>query len=219
MKKIAVIGLGNFGYTLAVSLAKEGCEVMAVDADKEKVQSIKDKVGQAVLTNAASRDTLERLGIGDVDVVVICLGTRVDLSVMVTLFVKELGVGTIYAKVSSDDHARVLALVGADEIIFPEKDEALRLAKTVANPNVLEYARLAEGYNVAEFPAPEKFYGRSLSDLDLRNKFGIYVFAVRKPHLSEMKLLPPASYVVREDDTFIIVGEEKNMESFEDEVS
>lgn len=219
MKKIAVIGLGNFGYTLAASLAKEGCEVMAIDADKGKVQSIKDQVDQAVLTNAASRDTLERLGIGDVDVAVVCLGTRVDLSVMVTLFVKELGVETIYAKASSDDHARVLALVGADEIIFPEKDEALRLAKTVANPNILEYAKLAEGYNVAEFPAPEKFYGRSLAALDLRKKFGVYVFAVRKPHLSEMNFLPPAGYVVREDDTLIIVGEEKNLESFEDEVS
>ena len=218
MKKIAVIGLGNFGYTLAVSLAKEGCEVMAIDANKGKIQSIKDSVGQAVVANAASRETLERLGVGDVDVVVVCLGSRIDLSVIVTLFVKELGVPTIYAKASSDDYARVLALVGADEVIFPEKDEAIRLAKTVANPNVLEYARLAEGYNVVEFTAPEKFYGRSLATLDLKKKFGIYIFAVRKPHLSQMKLLPPADYVVQEDDTFIIVGEEKKLEAFEDEV-
>ena len=219
MKKIAVIGLGNFGYTLAVSLAKEGCEVIAIDTDKGKIQSIKDSVSQAVLADAACKETLEKLGVGDVDAAVVCLGTRLDLGVMVTLFLKELGVGTIYAKAISDDHSRVLCLVGADKIIFPEKDEAQRLAKTVANPNVLEFVRLTEGYSVVEFPAPKKFHGRSLSELDLKNRFGIYVFAVRQPHNSELQLFPPAGYVVRDDDTLIIVGEEKKIEAFEGEFS
>jgi len=214
MKQVIVIGLGNFGYTLATNLATEKCEVLAIDRNREKIQQIKDSVTRAVLADAADKETLAELGIRDADVAVVSLGDRIDVSILVTLFLKELGVKRILAKAISDDHGKVLKLVGANEIIFPEKDEAIKLAKSLIAPDILEYIKLSEDYSVAEIAAPEKFYAKSLKELQLRTKYGMEVLAIRRPLEGTLNVVPSPDYKIQPDDSLVVIGENKSLERF-----
>ncbi|MDD5084419.1 MAG: TrkA family potassium uptake protein [Candidatus Omnitrophica bacterium] len=214
MKQIVVIGLGNFGYTLATSLAEGKCEVLALDRDRERIQQIKDFVTRAVVADAADKDALAELGINDADVAIVSLGDRIDVSILVTLFLKELGVKRILAKAVSDDHGKVLRLVGANEIIFPEKDEAVKLAASLIVPDILEYIRLSEDYSVVEIAAPEKFYSKSLKELQFRTKYGIEVLAIRRPLEGTLNIIPSPDYKIQPDDCLVLIGENKNIEKF-----
>jgi len=216
MQKIVVIGLGSFGMTVASELGEKGknLEVMAVDHSRGKVEDIKEKVSKAVVADASDREALEELGIQGADVAIVSLGDRVDLSIMVTLFLKELGVGRIYTKAISEDHAKALSLVGATETIFPEKDEALRLAGTLTSPNIVDYIRLTDQHSVVEVVAPQKYYKKSLRDLKIRENFGIYILGIHKPLEGKTTIIPPPDYKIVVDDVLILVGSNDQIEKF-----
>ena len=214
---IMVIGLGNFGGTLARALSEKECDVIVVDRDRDKVQDIKDKVTHAIVADAADKGTLEELNVKNADVIVVSMGDCIEASVLTTLFLKELGAKRVLAKANSEDHGKVLRAVGAHDIMVPERDEALRLASSLISPNVLDFIELSGDHSIVEFEAPKSFCAKTLKELGLRSKYGIQILAVNNP-LSEKPLsLPDADYRVRPDDVFFIMGENKKLARFQNE--
>ena len=209
--KFAVIGLGSFGGNMAEILYRRGAEVLAIDVDKNKIEGLKEKVSHAVCMDAAEKENLQALGIQDMDVVIVSLGPEMESSILTVLYLHELGVSRIVAKALREDHAKILDAVGATEVIFPEKDMAVKTALRLINPNVLEYLPLQSGFGIQEIAPPEKFIGKSLKDLDIRNKYDIQVIAVRELIPEQTIYIPKADFVIKDSDILVIMGEEKKL--------
>jgi trk system potassium uptake protein TrkA len=209
--KFAVIGMGSFGGNVAETLDKKGGEVLAVDIDKGRIEHFKNKVSHAVCMDAAGKENLQALGIQDMDVVIVSLGPDMEASILTVLYLHELGVDRIVAKALSEDHAKILEAVGATEVIFPEKDMAIKTALRLINPNVLEYLPLLSGIGIQEIAPPEKFIGKNLRDLDIRNKYGIQVIAIRGLIPEKTTFIPKADFVIKDSDILIIMGSDTQL--------
>jgi trk system potassium uptake protein TrkA len=210
--KFAVIGLGSFGSNVARTLYERGHEVLAVDRDKNKIEAAKDYTSHAVHMNSADKENLEALGIKDMDVVIVSLGPEMEASILTVLYLHELGVKRIVAKALNEDHAKILEAVGADEVIYPEKDMAIRTALKLTSPNILECLPLSSNVSIQEIAPPEKFIGKSLKQLDLRNKYGVQVIAVRELVPERTVYIPPADFVIKDSDILVVMGEEDKLE-------
>lgn len=215
MKQIAVIGLGNFGFTLATALAEKKCEVLAIDQNKDRVQDIKDKVAKAVVGDATDKQLLEELGVREVDTAIVSLGDHIDSSVITTLYLKELGVKRIITKAVSQEHSRILQLVGASEVVFPERDEAMRLANSLFTSDVLDFIKLSDEFSIMEMAAPDRFLNKTLKELKLRSKLGIEVLAIKKPLEGTLKMLPGSDTKIAPDDVLVILGENRRLKDLE----
>ena len=209
--KFAVIGLGSFGSNVAKTLGEKGQEVLAVDRDKQKVEEVKAFVSHAVSMDSADKENLQALGLQEMDVVVVSLGPEMEPSILTVLYLHEIGAKRIVAKALTEDHVKILEAVGATEVIYPEKDMAIKTALRLSNPNVLEYLPLISGFGIQEIAPPEKFIGKSLKDLDLRNKYGIQVIAVKGLIPEETTFIPKANFVIKDSDILVIMGEEKQL--------
>jgi trk system potassium uptake protein TrkA len=210
--KFAVIGLGNFGSNVAKTLYEKGNEVLAVDKDKNKAEEFKTVVSHAVSMDAVDKENLQALGIKEMDVVVVSLGPEMEASILTVLYLHEIGAKRIIAKALTEDHAKILESVGATEIINPEKDMAIKTAIRLTSPNVLEYLPLLSGIGVQEIAPPEKFIGKSLRELDMRNKYGVQVLAIKELIPEKTNFVPKADFVIKDSDILIIMGEEKALE-------
>ncbi len=215
MTQVCIIGLGLFGTHLAEELTSLGCEVLAVDKDKEKVNGIRDRVVQAVTIDVKDRKALESIIPKSVDVVVVCLGESVEASIMCTLHLRNMGIPRILAKATTQDHKAILEAVGAHQVIFPERDMARRTARTIVNPNFLEYLPLPGEYRVDRVSAPASFEGKTLKELDLRKKFGVMVLAVESSEKRKTVFLPPADHKVYKGDVLFVAGKSREMDSLE----
>jgi trk system potassium uptake protein TrkA len=210
----AVIGLGHFGAHVAHTLYELGKEVIAIDMDEEKVQDVAEFSSQAVVADATDRETLESLGIDDVDAAIISLGGRMDIITLAALHVKEMGVPFIAVKALSEEHGRILTALGIDDVIHPEKDRAIRLANRLARNDVLDFLPLLPGYSIAEVKAPPEFIGRSLRDLSLRNKLKVQLVAIQSLNGDErtMNIVPRAEDVIQEGDLLVLLGEDRDID-------
>jgi len=210
--KFAVIGLGSFGINVAKTLYEKKNEVLAVDQDKEKIDEVKMFVSHAVHMDAADKENLLALGVQEMDVVVVSLGPEMEASILTVLYLHEIGAKRIVAMALTDDHAKILESVGATDVIFPEKDMAVKTGLKLSCPNVLEYLPLISGFGIQEIAPPEKFIGKSLKDLDLRNKYGIQVIAIKELIPEKTTFVPKSDFVIKDSDILIIMGEEKQLE-------
>jgi trk system potassium uptake protein TrkA len=210
--KFAVIGLGSFGFNVARTLYERGYEVVAIDKDKDRIEEAKSFSSHAVLTDASAKENLEALGIRDMDVVVVSLGSAMEASILTVLHLHELGIKRIVAKASTEDHGKILDAVGATEVINPEKDMAVRTALKLTSPHILECLPLMSGVSIEEVAPPERFIGKSLRELDLRNKYGIQVIAVRELIPERTVYVPRADFVIKDSDVLIVMGDEKMLE-------
>jgi len=210
--KFAVIGLGSFGSNIAKTLYEKGNEVLAVDEDKEKIDEVKNFVSHAVHMDAADKENLQALGIKDMDVVIVSLGPEMEASILTVLYLNEMGTKRIVAKALTEDHAKILESVGATETIYPEKDMAIRTALKLSCPNVLEYLPLISGFGIQEIAPPEKFIGKNLRELDLRNKYGIQVIAIKELIPEKTTFVPKADFVLKDSDILVIMGKDKQLE-------
>ena len=204
--KFAVIGLGSFGSNVAKTLYEKGNEVLAVDNDKEKIKEVKTFVSRAVTMDSAGKENLQALDIQDMDVVVVSLGPKMEASILTVLYLREAGAKRIVAKALTEDHAKILVAVGATEVIYPEKDMAVKTALRLSCPNVLEYLPLISGFGIQEIAPPEKFIGKSLRDLDLRNKYGVQVIAIKEIIPEKTTFIPKADFVIKDSDLLMILG-------------
>ncbi len=210
--KFAVIGLGSFGSNVAKTLYEKKNEVLAVDADKEKVEHVKSFVSHAVHMDAADKENLQAMGIQDMDVVIVSLGPEMEASILTVLYLHEMRTRRIVAKALTEDHAKILDAVGATEVIYPEKDMAVKTALRLSCPSILEYLPLTSGIGIEEIAPPEKFIGKSLRDLDLINTYGIQVLAIKELIPEKITFVPRADFVIKDSDILVIMGEEKALE-------
>ena len=206
MKKFAVIGLGNFGFHVAKSLFEDGNEVVAIDGDKTRVQAIDPYATEALIMDATEKETLKSLGLENMDGAIISTGTNISISILICLYLNEIGVKKIIAKAIDEDHAKILKRVGATEIIHPERDMALRVSRNLSRPNVLDFIPLAEDYDLVQVDPPRDFIGKSLKDLNLRAKHNVHVIAIKELVPDNFVLAPTADFVIKDSDILVMLG-------------
>ena len=217
MKQFAVIGLGNFGYYLATRLFEKGHDVMAIDKHANLVQEIKDKVTRAVICDATDPKALSELNLKAMDSVIVCIGSVLSNSILTTLNLKDLGVKRVVAKAISEPHGRILQKIGAMDVYFPEKDSALSLANHLHNPNVIDYLPFLEGFSIIQLAPPRSFIGKSLKELDLINRFGVQVIAIREMVPQHVNMIPTGNFVVKDSDLIFLLGSDKSLEKLQKE--
>ena len=209
-KEFAVFGLGEFGSSIAIALEENGCQVLAVDSNQEKVQEISAYVTHAACANVADQAVVRSLGIHNMDGVIVGIGENLESSIMATICAKECGVPYVLAKANSDIHATVLKRVGADQVIFPEKATGIRLGRNLASGNFLETIELSKKFSMVEIEVPKKCIGKTIRELNLRSK-GINIIA-RKGDLEDLVLIVDPDSVIQGSETFIIIGSNKDLE-------
>jgi trk system potassium uptake protein TrkA len=211
MGQFVIIGLSTFGDVLARTLYSLGENVLVIDADKDKIQEIKDNVTQAVVADAMDKKILEALIQETEATVIICLGDFLEQSVMVTYYLKQLGIKKIIAKANSQDQGKVLQMLGASEIVYPERDIAITIAHRLSNPALLEQFPLTKDYSILEIAVPSKFVGNSLISLKLRNEYGINVLLIKQNVGGEATVvLPTPEYVFQKSDVMVTLGHKKD---------
>ncbi len=202
-KQFAVIGLGRFGGSLAATLARLGAEVLAIDMDEDRVRELMPVVTQAVQADATDEDALKELGIKNFDVVVVAM-KAFEASLLVTLYLKQNGVQKVVVKAASEVHGKILEKIGADTIIFPEKDMGERLAFSLISGSVIDHIELSDDYSVVEIVVTRALAGRTLRDLNLRNRMGLTVVALKREHNVNVFVSPDEP--LREGDVLVAVG-------------
>jgi len=209
MKQFIVIGLGRFGSAVATTLVELGHEVLGVDNDEERVNDLKDKITQAVQADITEERVLKELGVKNFDAAIVSIGTDLEASILVTMMLKEMGLKYIIAKAQSALHGKVLEKIGVDKIVFPERDMGRRIARSLIIPNIKDYIELEPDYSVIEIEALPEFVDKSLSELDLRNKYGINVLAIKRDN--SFNFSPQSKDVIKKGDFLIVIGETKKI--------
>lgn len=212
-KQFAVIGLGRFGSSLAGYLAKMGYEVLAVDESEERVQAVANTVTHAVSANSTDEEAMRALGIRNFDVVVVAIGQDIQSSILTTLILKDLGVPSIIVKAQNELHGKVLHKIGADKVVFPERDMGLRVAHQMVSPNILEHIELSPEYSIVEMKAPSVMVGQNLKQLDIRAKYNCNVLAVKRG--GQMNITPRADEPIEAQDVLVIVGRNDQLTKME----
>ncbi|MGH9629241.1 MAG: potassium channel family protein [Bryobacteraceae bacterium] len=213
-QRFAVLGLGHFGAYVVRTLYEAGKEVIAIDLDQEAVRDAAEYASEAVVADATDRETLESLGVREVDSAIISLGQRLDVITLAALHVKEMGVPYIAVKAVSEEHGRILQILGVNEVIHPEKDSATRLATRLSRTGMVDILPLLSGYSIAEIDAPPEFVGKSLAELALRNNLRVQLIAIqnRKGEDRRINIVPRAEDVIQEGDLLILLGEDKDLD-------
>lgn len=205
MRSYIVVGLGRFGMEAARRLCELGCEVLAIDRDHELVQQISGDVTQAVVGDARDKEVLKALGVVDFDCGVVAIGGSLGDSVLATMNLKELGVPYVVCKAHDETHRQVLMKLGADKVVIPEQEQANRLARNLSSPNVLDYIELSDAYGIIEVPAPIRWIGKSLKDLNVRAQLGVNIIAVKQG--KTINVAPGADYEIQPGDVMVVLGD------------
>jgi trk system potassium uptake protein TrkA len=213
LKQFVVIGLGNFGFNVAKALAVRKNQVLAIDLNQDRIDEIKDYVSDAIIADARNLKVLNEFITEAVDAVIICIGQNMEASILATHYLKERKIKRIIVKAINESHAKILELMGADDVILPEKDIALSLAQKLSSANLLEHIPLTSEFSIVEIAAPEDFIGRSLKQIRLRSKYNLLVIAV-KDVLKNNFFLPEAEFTLMPDCLLIIMGRREDIEKF-----
>jgi trk system potassium uptake protein TrkA len=215
MKQFIVVGLGRFGSSVATTLADKGYDVLAIDVDEELVQEISGEVTHAVQADATDEDALDTLGVDEFDIAIVAIGSNVHGNILTTLILKELGVPHVVTKAQDKLHGKLLSKVGADKVVYPERDMGARVANNLISANVLDYIELAPNYSIAELIASDKLGGKSLKELDLRRQFGVNVLAI-KAEDKKINVSPEATDVLGPNDVLVVMGREDSIEQLKE---
>ncbi|MFS0840178.1 potassium channel family protein [Paenibacillus sp. 1P03SA] len=216
-KQFAVIGMGRFGSSVAKNLTGLGFEVLALDHSEERIQEISTVVTHSVQVDCTDEEALKALGIRNFDVVVVAIGENIQASILATLLLKDIGIPTIVVKAANDLHGKVLRKIGADKIIYPERDMGQRVAHHLISPNILDYIELSSEHSILEMKANDRMIGKNLRDLDLRAKFQCNVIAVKRQE--QLIIPPPVESPIQPGEILIVLGNNKDLKRFEVEYS
>lgn len=212
-KQFAVIGMGRFGSSVATSLYRLGYEVLAIDKDEDRIEDVLNQVTHAVQADGTDEEALRAIGIRNFDVVVVAIGQDIQASILTSLILKEMGVEMLVVKAQTELHGKVLTKIGADKVIFPERDMGMRVAHHLISPNILDYIELSEDYSIVEIHVTPRIVGKSLRDLDIRAKYGCNVMAIKTQ--DRMNIAPRAEDVIQKDDVLVVVGSNEDLRKFE----
>ena len=206
-----VIGLGRFGTALATTLAEAGREVIVVDHDEDRVRNLRDLTEYAYVADGHSKDALNTIGINECDTVIVCIGEKVDISILTTLNVISLGVPHVIAKAMSPEHGAVLEKLGAS-VIFPERDMAIRLGKRLLSNSSLDFIFLENGIEIQQVTAGGKMIGTSVRDYNIRKKYGLNIIALERNGATEIEISPELCFT--EGDILTVIGKDANVKRF-----
>ena len=206
MKQIAILGLGRFGRALARTLVEMGHDVMGVDANEAVVEKMAPVLTNCVQADVMDEQTLLSLGVTNFDIVVVGIGNSdMQASIFTTLMLKEMGVEHVVCKVSSNKHARILLKLGADRVVYPERDMGMRFAHSIAQSDVLEFIELSEEYSMMEINVPKYLIGKSLKESDVRSKYNINIVAIKRG--KKIMVNPSPDAVLEQGDVLLAIGE------------
>jgi len=211
-RQVVVIGLGRFGVSLARTLCDLGHDVLALDTDETKVQSISSCVTHAVQADATSEAILKELGIANFDVAIVAVGSEIQNSVLATILLKKLGVRYVIARAANELHGSILDKIGADKVVYPQTEMGIATAHALTLTDVLDYIPVASSYGVAKVTAPAYFVGKTLSELELgrTGKWGVAVLLLQRE--KEVVVTPDRSEIVKQGDVLIVSGSDDKLE-------
>lgn len=208
-KSFVVFGLGKFGYSVAISLCKNGCDVLAVDQDEDKVEDIANDVTYAVKANVTDPDIYESLDIGNMDGAVVAISDNMEASVVATILAKEAGIPYVLAKANSQTHAMILEKVGANQVIFPEKAMGSRVARNMVFGKFVDTFELSDAYSMVEMEVPRSWVGQSLRELNVRKNFNVNVVAIKEN--DHINVNPDPEEPMRAGQILLTVGDNENL--------
>lgn len=226
MKQFVIIGLGRFGSSIASALSRKNFEVMAIDEDENAVKKMEGLVSQAVVLDATDEKALKEIGVPAFDTAIVSMGETIEDSIMITLSLKELGIRQVIVKAQNELHAKILKKVGADRIVFPEREMAERLAESLASPKIFDFIELSKTHGIIEMVTPKKFVGKTLATLKLRKNYSVSVIAIKRkiPYAKsdgatdfkdEIIIGPGAEDEIVAGDVLIVLGHNENLEKLE----
>jgi len=213
MKRFVIVGLGNFGSSVAEALYSRGHDVIAVDTDERAVDNIAPHCSRAAVGDGRQRETLEEVGAGEADAAVVSTGDDITASILATMALTDLGIENVYAKVISHNHARVMVRLGVTETVFPERESGYNLASRISEKGVLNYVRMARNLSVQELVVPDQWRGHTLRDLEVRAQFGVSVVGIHDTTTDEMIVPPDPDETLASTDTLLLAGTDEALET------
>jgi trk system potassium uptake protein TrkA len=217
-RRIAVIGAGRFGEALSMALLERGVEVLVVDRKADVIQRLSASVSRAVVGNTTQPEVLKEAGVASCDAAVVTISENMEGSILTTLLLKDMQLPHIVARAQNEIHGEVLSRIGADRIIYPVRDMALRVARSLVAATIEDYLEVFEGASIMEVKAPDKWSGRSLSEARIPNEYGITVLALRHADdgKKETVLVPAASDTIMAGDTLVLFGPDERLRKLVD---
>ena len=203
-KQYLVIGCGRFGSSVAKKMCQLGNEVMVIDKDEDSINNIAELVTHTAIVDVTEERDLKSIGLGNFEVVIVAISSDIRASIMATVMAKEMGVPKVVCKAKDELQAKVLYKIGADKVVFPERDMGIRLAYNLASENILDQINLDPEYSIMEIVTPQNWVGKTIIELNLRSKYDITVLAVKTQ--SGLKVMPSPNYKMQEKNILIIIG-------------
>lgn len=207
-----IVGLGRFGTALAITLAEAGKEVIVVDQNEEKVKAMRQYTEYAFVCDNLSKATLSEVGIQNCDTVIVCIGSRIDTSILTTLNVVSLGVPHVISKATSQDQGAVLEKIGA-EVVYPERDMAIRLGKKLLSGNFLDFIFLDNDIEIQQVPVSGFIKGKTIQEINIRKKYGLNIIAIEHDQNTIIELSP--DYKLQSEDIIVVIGKVQNIRKLE----
>lgn len=209
MKTVLIIGVGQFGCHIAKRMQELRCEVMAVDIDEERINKILPYVTNARIGDSTDEEFLRSLGVGNYDVCIVALGSLFQSSLETTSLLNELGAKKVISRATNDVQMKFLLKNGADEVVYPEMQMALRIATKYASDSILDFINLDNNYSIYELKVPKDWFGKTLSQIDVRKKFKINVLTIKR---SNEVFIPAPDTVIQTDDIVFVIGEVRDIQ-------
>ena len=206
-----IVGLGRFGYALAMELAAFGADIMVMDSDEDKVREMREYTDDAYVVKSQDKKTLSETGIQNCDIAIVCMGEKMDTSILNTLTLVSLGIPKVIAKASSAEHGEILERLGA-EVVYPERDMALRLAHRLESSSVLDFVQLSEKVNISKIIAPDSIADKTVLAVDFRGRFGINIIAIENHSGVQQKINP--GYKFQKGDILYVSGDKPSLSQF-----
>lgn len=203
-KEFVVFGVGDFGMNVAKTLSNSGATVMAVDKNESQLEKIAGEVTHTICADATNPEAMKQLGIRNYDGAVVGIGHNLETSALITMQLEEMDVPFIMVKASTDIEGRILTRLGADKVIFPDREMGIRVANDIMNGNYFEAIELSEEYSIVDMMAPSEWVGRNLQQLNIRSKYGVSIIGIRG--LEETNINPAAEYTLQPQDVLIVLG-------------
>ncbi len=199
-----IVGLGRFGYALAMELAAFGADILVVDKDEEKIRELREYTDNSFVVKSLDKKTLSETGIQNCEIVVVCIGEHMESSILTTLNLVSLGIPTVISKANSAEHGEILEKLGA-EVVYPERDMGIRLARRLENNKMLDYIQLSEQFNISKQRIPGKFIGQTVQEVGIRSRFGLNIIAIETGIGTFIDDVKP-DYTFKKDDVLFLAG-------------
>lgn len=212
MKTVLIIGLGRFGSTMAMKLHELGHEVMAIDTSEDRINAVLPYVTSAQIGDCTNEQYMHSIGIRNFDICVVAIGDNFQSSLEITSLLKDLGARFVLSRASRDIHAKFLLKNGADQVVYPEKEMAVRSAVRYSSDNIFDYIELTPEHSIYETPVPDGWIGKSIVQMNVRNKYNLTILAVK--YNDTLHPLPGADYMFKENDILVILGANRDINRF-----